>query len=639
MAGLDIDTLTEKDFSERELSALGRLANSLGKLTGLLREENKGGPGSGHHGHVGRPGKRGGSAPGHGPSFSPDAARDARRAEGHYDVVSETDTEGAKKLLTQGIEPTFKPDIPGPSSYAPGRGLEREGLYVANEEAFSRGSFGRIRLYLTVNEDDLGVPQEMAQIGHQDVNTVLGTENGAVTVGALPKSVFSAVDVYDGERWERMSPAKFLKSAGVSPDFPKLPTVPQYRRWLESNANRLMLSQDKIDRSVHDYNRSSLEEMLVLAQEAGLVDEKSLDSKGGPGSGYHDHPGRPGQRGGSAPSWAGSESKIVDGLTVYNGKYGVVKNQWSVSGERPYWEDTPEKAVRTFREREREHARAESAEEWGREAVRKIVEGDDKPFSRMASPKMNITRAEVLLTGLGVPAKEAERIVSRMHIVGTNAWGGELRSRDELLEEFRNWQKREGIKGGPGSGHHEHTGRPGQRGGSQPGSGLQDILPQHEETERALVTRKTEKSVCFDSEGNIIFQKSGTAKKIKYTADDIETMTGAAVHYHNHPSVEQAPTTSFSPDDLTAAAELRVGESRVVSGRYRYRIVGSPENLRKMAVEGDLDARPHLSAARYYSRVRKWDKAREAADKYNDWHSRWAALADKYDVLYVREEL
>ncbi len=244
----------------------------------LENEEDYGGAGSGNWGHKGVPGQRGGSAPAGagvrvgGAAFDPGPERDARRAEGFYDVISETDEETAKILLTQGIEPSFKPDIPEVGEYAPGRGAEREGLYVANEEAFSKGSFGRTRLYLSTETENLKSPIEMRQLGRNDLGDVLGTENGAVTEGFVPKSAFVAVETHQGGKWVRQAPAEYLKSVGVDSDTPKLPTVPAMQAHVAKNAESWHLSETQVSDFVHDYNRASLEDKVWMASDSGLLD-------------------------------------------------------------------------------------------------------------------------------------------------------------------------------------------------------------------------------------------------------------------------------------------------------------------------------------------------------------------------------
>lgn len=210
------------------------------------------------------------TAEGGGGAWSPGPDRDARRADGVYDVISETDADTAAILLTQGVEPSFKPRIAPVTEYAPGRGLERDGLYVANDEAFSRGSFGRVRLYMTAGKGSLKSPAEMEQLGRTDVDDALGTENGAVTVGKLGKDTFAKVAVWDGGAWKEMSPDEFLRSIGVDPGFRELPSVPAFEAKLRDLASSLYLREDDVLDMVHDYNRASLQDKDWLASEIGL---------------------------------------------------------------------------------------------------------------------------------------------------------------------------------------------------------------------------------------------------------------------------------------------------------------------------------------------------------------------------------
>jgi hypothetical protein len=214
--------------------------------------------------------------------WGPGKERDERRRGGIYDVVSETDEEGAKVLLTQGIEPSFKARIPGASGYAPGKGLEREGLYVSDAEASSKGSFGKVRLYMSVGKEHLGAPQEMRQLGRVDLDDVVGTENGAVTKGRLPRDVFKAVEVSrGGGKWERMTPSEYLKSVGVdAARVPQLPSVPEYGKWVRRNAERFHLRSDQVEDVIHDYNRGTLEEKVSMAREMGGEGSKAKSSSG-----------------------------------------------------------------------------------------------------------------------------------------------------------------------------------------------------------------------------------------------------------------------------------------------------------------------------------------------------------------------
>lgn len=197
-------------------------------------------------------------------------------AEQKYEVVSETDPQQAAILLTQGIEPSHKPQIapvgPDGFDYQPGRGVDREGLYVAYPTASSPGSFGGVRLHLTLDKEQLGVPPELTQRGYNDdhLDFALGTSDGAVTKGKIPKSVFTAVEVYRRGKWKSMTPEEYLKAIGIG-ETPTLPTSQQFLQWLQSKADEFYLSPDKVDQVARDYNRSSLADKMYHAQDAGLI--------------------------------------------------------------------------------------------------------------------------------------------------------------------------------------------------------------------------------------------------------------------------------------------------------------------------------------------------------------------------------
>ena len=72
-------------------------------------EDQKGGPGSGHHGHAGRPGKRGGSVPGseRSPALAKPGAKPAGMSTTHFSEASERDI----LLDVQGQTSTPKPGV------------------------------------------------------------------------------------------------------------------------------------------------------------------------------------------------------------------------------------------------------------------------------------------------------------------------------------------------------------------------------------------------------------------------------------------------------------------------------------------------------------------------------------------------
>lgn len=186
-----------------------------------------------------------------------------------YRVVTETTPEDASVLLTQGVEPSFKRKIPV-DEYQPGRGIDRDNLYVMYPNATTKGSFGRIRLHLKLNQSQLDVSQEMKQFGHTDIEHALTSSDGAVTQGRIPKEAFFQVEVYSDGNWKVMLPVEFLQSIRVGVT-PALPTVDQYQQELEKHAEEWFLSPRKVQDMIMQYNRASLQDKIELAREVGLV--------------------------------------------------------------------------------------------------------------------------------------------------------------------------------------------------------------------------------------------------------------------------------------------------------------------------------------------------------------------------------
>jgi hypothetical protein len=185
-------------------------------------------------------------------------------------VISITDPKQAVILLTQGIEPSFKPQIASGFDYAPGRGIDREGLYVISPNEEPPG-VGGIKLHLMIDKSQLKVPPEHAQRGTTDLDFALRTADGAVTQGRIDKSVFTGVEVYSHKTgWTPMTPQEFLASMKVG-ETPQLPTVDEFRKTLEARADELFLKPHQVHQIVHDYNRSSLENKIMHAKELGLL--------------------------------------------------------------------------------------------------------------------------------------------------------------------------------------------------------------------------------------------------------------------------------------------------------------------------------------------------------------------------------
>lgn len=181
-------------------------------------------------------------------------------------------------------------------------------------------------------------------------------------------------------------------------------------------------------------------------------------------------------------------------------------------------------------------------------------------------------------------------------------------------------------RGGPGSGHHGHAGRPGQVGGSAPGGGgekqaaqsggtrevvgsggrvigegiktyqereyvgVQNDLPSS--TMDAIRTGETdlysrgredrEKAYVVDESGETIIEKIGTGwddaagAQVLWTNEEMAAMAGATLT-HSHPSGR-----AFSPDDIAFACRNHLAEIRAVGtdtagNRWLYRFQPAQE--------------------------------------------------------------
>jgi len=190
-----------------------------------------------------------------------------------YDVVTETNRKDAVILLTQGIEPSFKAKRPMGDGweYSPGAGIDREGLYVAYP-GYATG-YGDVRLYLTLNRNQVKVSPELEQRGYSNddksIEFALTSSDGAVTTGRIPKNVFTKVEVYNRQTFESdvMTPQEFLQGEDAGDEIPQLPTMDEYEQWLKAHADELNLQPRHIDSTLRDYERSGLQGKLDHARE------------------------------------------------------------------------------------------------------------------------------------------------------------------------------------------------------------------------------------------------------------------------------------------------------------------------------------------------------------------------------------
>lgn len=266
--------------------------------------------------------------------------------------------------------------------------------------------------------------------------------------------------------------------------------------------------------------------------------------KGGPGSGFHGHRGRPGRRGGSSASFA--LGRII---TLNGAKYEA----WSIkrgSGEKLNWARLSSEGVIMLVTREGDfhaaigtnkagrhnlyhatlaHEVGISPDEFDNSVVSYTWTGDylktttiaagvgekgtrsKEQFDRAALA--NIKRTIPVLKDVGVPTDATLR------------WFPAERgpSVSLPLEEWKSFL----VKGGPGSGHHGHRGRPGQRGGSGAGRPA-PVIDDKEFNFRAWDVGAGGKFHFTDGvEGMGLVRRD--AKRLVYAEGDVEGLTHAEI--------------------------------------------------------------------------------------------------------------
>lgn len=240
-------------------------------------------------------------------------------------VITETDHNAAEVIVSQGIVPDFKRDPGEVTTFQPGRGIERQGLYVADEKSFSRGSFGNVQILIDSPAGTITLPVEQTQLGVDNVETALGNENGAVISTRVDPSNITGVRVFrGGTKWDTLTPEEYLKERGVT-NIPALPSVAEFEAAVKENADALFLSESKVQAAVSDYQRQTLAEKH---ENAKMFDEE-FGSFGLSGSQFAEFDESKVKREGKGASGGGRFAKKAGGDTADTSGDKVQKSETS----------------------------------------------------------------------------------------------------------------------------------------------------------------------------------------------------------------------------------------------------------------------------------------------------------------------
>lgn len=138
--------------------------------------------------------------------------------------------------------------------------------------------------------------------------------------------------------------------------------------------------------------------------------------------------------------------------------------------------------------------------------------------------------------------------------------------------------------------------------------------------EARIVRQTYETAGVYDANGNLLFEKDGTKRHVKFTDEEIAKMAGNVVT-HNHPS-----GSSFSADDIAMLIYSNAKEIRAVGKNFTYSMVSNGESgLKWKQVKST------------YNRILKTQIVAMTDDmNLNPYNSTWEIFAQKHNMTYER---
>jgi SPP1 gp7 family putative phage head morphogenesis protein len=495
----------------------------------------KGGSGSGNFGHSGRPGLVGGSAPGEGSASFIDPEEKNKYMVGKKDpdvsVIFKRGTEDTfiKSLTVE--ESKALSEYKGDDPYAPGaaialNGMMREGEKLSEEQKKA------------IEQIDSAFRK--APRLKEDIILYRGTDS---TMKTSP-SGFIDSKAYISTSINRKEAENFagLVSGGkgyvyeikVPKGFVAIPTSYFHTGTSISEEKEVLLP-----RGIAILLKSIKGNEIKAEVVGGEFWMRNINKgtgilslfKGGPGSGHFGHEGRPGQVGGSA-SGEGSQLPESRPQTADDIKMGPTMGRgWLINTNNSLIDVTSDFGGGT-----NDHVGIFIIEDYGEELglskedvnrlkkmSKEVEEGDlndDKTseladeYAMLASDKLNELMGKGVIRvrdweDIGVSIQGEKMSLSRIQslieknkipsrkdaeysIEGTNDPKNDyIDTKLSVLMGSRSWREVEkysskSVKGGPGSGHFGHVGRPGQVGGSASGEGVQALTNERTQVENEL---------------------------------------------------------------------------------------------------------------------------------------------------------
>ena len=151
--------------------------------------------------------------------------------------------------------------------------------------------------------------------------------------------------------------------------------------------------------------------------------------------------------------------------------------------------------------------------------------------------------------------------------------------------------------------------------------------------EKEIAHNDVETAAVFASDGTLLLRKAGERTAVRFTQQEALRMIDAAVFTHNHPR-----NTSFSLADVDLAWRLRIGEIRVVTPAFLYRMrppVGGWRKIEWQVIEETVNTVHNHVGQEFQAALRAGRLTENEAD-LRGWHTIWLRTARHLSVSYTR---
>lgn len=165
--------------------------------------------------------------------------------------------------------------------------------------------------------------------------------------------------------------------------------------------------------------------------------------------------------------------------------------------------------------------------------------------------------------------------------------------------------------------------------------------------EATISRNKYETAIAYDSKGNLLLNKKGGSRSVRFTNSDIAKLKDS-VFTHNHPNALgekglRAIGNSFSHQDLTLAVNANVKEMRAVTPTYVFSVKRpkngwgvSPRQVKAAHAKAEREVRRELDAY-----LNKFGRTQTTYDRANAvYHNRInKRVADKFGWKYSHKRI